>query len=181
VASEDGWLQESATGSGVGSVADSNDNNSLAIRIGDDSQRRQYRSVLSFDTSAIPDGAFVTGATLSMVRYTSHSTSTAIFSALGPAWVDVAKGCFGVSCALVPGDFETPATAPHAATLVNAPATTASLGSEGLAAVNREGRTQLRVGFEVPHDGDSIADRVGYYSAETNTSTPPTLTVYFIE
>jgi hypothetical protein len=181
VAGEDGWLQESAMGSGVGSVADSNDNNSLAIRIGDDSLRRQYRSVLSFDTSAIPDGALVTGATLAMVRYTSHTTSTALFNFLGPAWVDVAEGCFGVSCGLVASDFEAPATAPQAATLVNASLTTAALGSEGLAAVNRQGPTQLRVRLQVPHDGDSIADRVGYYPGETTTSSRPTLTVHFIE
>jgi hypothetical protein len=86
-----------------------------------------------------------------------------------------------VSCTLVASDFEAPATAPEAATLVNASLTTASLGSEGLAAVNRQGRTQLRVRFQVPHDGDSIADRVGYYPGETTASSRPTLTVHFIE
>lgn len=64
IAAEDGWVRESSENSNVGGKRNSGGAGSKAIRMGDEKKDRQYKSIVSFDTSSIPDGATIMSARL---------------------------------------------------------------------------------------------------------------------
>ncbi len=63
IAAEDGFITESTETSGVGGSANSTAVND-GIRAGDTSSKQQIKSILSFDTSSLPDNATIVSATL---------------------------------------------------------------------------------------------------------------------
>ncbi|MFH1331652.1 MAG: clostripain-related cysteine peptidase, partial [Actinomycetota bacterium] len=65
VGSYDGWVRERDETSAKGGAL--NATNTTA-RLGDDASDRQYRSILHFDTSTLPDNAVVTGVTIKIRR-----------------------------------------------------------------------------------------------------------------
>jgi carboxypeptidase T len=173
VAAQDGWVLESTETSNAGGSIDSTANTTSALRVGDDASNRQYKSVASFDTSAIPDGATILSVTLRLRRGTVSGTSP--FTTHGTCWVDVQSGSgFSGSTTLQTGDFQAAATAVQAASLSNAVNnldwSTGSLNAAGLAAVNKTGTTQLRVYFNLDDNNDGGADYLGYYSGDNSTS-----------
>ncbi len=87
IGAEDGWVRESSETSGVGGARSSTGKGSRPIRPGDGKNDRQYKSILSFDTSSIPTGATVTAATLRLRRGTVRGTNP--FTILGSCVVDV--------------------------------------------------------------------------------------------
>jgi len=139
--------------------------------VGADASKRQYRSVVSFDTSALPDGAAILAVTLRLRRGMVSGTSP--FTASGTCWVDVQSGGFSGSTALQPEDFQAAATAAHAASLTNAATdgdwSEGSLNAAGRAALNKTGTTQLRVYFSLAGKSLGTADYIGYYSGESST------------
>jgi hypothetical protein len=78
------------------------------LRAGDDNKDKQYKSVVAFDTSAIPDGATILSSTLRLRRGTLSGTNP--FTTHGTCWVDVQTGGFSGSTALETGDFQAIAT-----------------------------------------------------------------------
>lgn len=106
------------------------------------------RSVLSFDTSAIPDGATITSATLAV----------AYRSAYGDPWsnpagntlvIDVHNGCIG-ACTIEAADWSYAASANTVAQLLafgGGNQTSNAFSAAGLGAINKGGRTQLRLRF----------------------------------
>ncbi len=173
IAAEDGWLRESSENSNVGGASSSTTSTSSALRLGDHKNDRQYKSVVSFDTSAIPDGATLQSATLRLRRGTVSGTNP--FTTHGTCWVDVESGGFSGSTALENGDFQAAATAVQATSLSNAASngtwSEGSLNAAGLAAVDKTGTTQLRVYFSLDDNDDKGDDYVGYYSGDNSTST----------
>jgi len=71
-------------------------------------------------------------------------------------------------------DFQAPATAVGVATLSTAASnsawSTGALDAQGLAAVNKTGRTQFRLYFNLDDDDDKNADYLGYYAGEYGTA-----------
>ena len=150
--------------------------------MGDDGANRQYKAVVSFDTSAIPDGATILSATLRLHRGAVSGTNP--FTTHGTCWVDVRTGGFSGSAALQTSDFQAPATVARAASLSNAAANGAwsegSLNAAGLAAINKAGVTQLRVYFSLDDDNDRRADSIGYDSGDNrNAANRPQLVVTY--
>ncbi len=170
IAADDGYVRESSEDSGAGGFANSTGSGSRPIRVGDASGDRQYRSILSFDTSSIPDGAVLLAAGLRLRR--GGLLGTDPFTTLGACTVDVMTGPFGGSAILAAGDFEAPATVPGSGELSAAAAdlewSEASLDAAGLAAIALDGLTQLRVAFEIDDDDNGAYDYVGYFSGESD-------------
>jgi len=122
---------------------------SYGLAIGRGSDGKYNRSLLSFDTSALPDGATVVAASLSV----------AYRSAYGDPWsqpagnrllVDARSGCFG-ACTIEASDYSAAADATAVAELARfsgGSQTSTVFSAAGLNALNRGGRTQLRLRFE---------------------------------
>ncbi len=182
VAAEDGRIWESGETGSVGGGGNSTDNLTTAIRVGDTDADEQYKSIVSFDTSSIPDGATIQSATIRLVRGTLSGTSP--FTTHGSCVADISSGGFGGSATFAVADWQAAATATNVATLsapaANGSASSGSLSAAGLAAVNKTGRTQLRIYCTLGDDDDLLFDYVGFYPGEmTTTANKPQLTVTY--
>lgn len=108
---------------------------------------KNSRSILSFDTSQLPDNAAIERVTLTVTRA----------SGLGSPWnggnsltIDVRTGCFGASCAIGTDDFAATASTSGTATLAqfsSGAQTSGEFDAAGRAAINLTGKTQLRLRF----------------------------------
>jgi len=172
IAAQDGWVLESSETSNAGGSMDNTANTTSALRVGDATSDRQYKAVVSFDTSSIPDGATILSATLRLRRGTSSGTSP--FTTHGTCRADVQTGGLSGSTALQTGDFQAAATAVQAASLSNAASngswSEGSLNAAGLAALDKTGTTQLRVYFSLDDNDDNGNDYIGYYAGDSSTS-----------
>lgn len=141
----DGYVKATATG---GSPALGTLESTYGLAIGRGTDGKFNRALLSFDTSALPDGATVLSATLT-VTYNS---------AYGDPWgnpagntlaVDANNGCIG-ACTVAVTDWGDPVTASGVAQLnafTGGTQTSSLFSAAGLSAINRGGRTQLRLRF----------------------------------
>jgi hypothetical protein len=171
VASQDGRIWESGENTSVGGGGNSTDNTTAAIRVGDTNVDEQYKNIVSFNTSSIPDGATILSATLRLVRGTISGTSP--FSTHGPCVADISNGGFGGSTAFAFSDWEAAATANSVVTLSspasNGSASSGNLSATGLSAISKTGTTQLRVYCTLGDDDDLVFDYIGFYPGETTT------------
>lgn len=138
----DGYVKANSDGSSpaVGTFS------TLALGRGTDGKLN--RAVLSFDTSAIPDGATITRAYITV----------AFSSASGDPWanptgntlvLDVKNGCYG-GCAIETGDWAAAATAAAVANVLkwtSGSTSSTDFNAAGLAAISKTGSTQVRLRF----------------------------------
>jgi carboxypeptidase T len=180
-AAQDGYVLESGETTGVGGSLSATTSNTGALRTGDNNQDRQYKTIVSFDTSSIPDGATILSATVRLRRGTLSGTSP--FTTHGTCWADVQTGGFSGSTTLELSDFQAAATAAQAASLSNATSngswSEGSLNAAGLAAISKTGTTQLRVWFNLDDNDDTGNDYLGYYSGEATSANRPQLVVTY--
>ncbi|WP_082578417.1 PHB depolymerase family esterase [Lysobacter sp. Root690] len=142
----DGYVKANADG---GAPAVGTLEASLGLALGRGTDGKYNRSVLSFDTSALPDGATIVSASLS-VAYRSANGDPWNQPAGNRLLIDVRNGCFG-GCAIEAGDYAAATDASAVAELARFIGGTQSSGvfnAAGLGAINRGGRTQLRLRFE---------------------------------
>lgn len=182
VAAQDGRIWESGENTSVGGGGVSAENLTSSLRVGDTNVDEQYKNIVSFDTSSIPDGATILSASLRLVRGTISGTSP--FTTHGPCVADIVTGGFGGSTAFAFSDWEAAATANAVVTLSapasNGSASTGSLSAAGLSAVNKTGTTQLRVYCTLGDNDDVGFDYIGFYPGETATvANRPQLTVTY--
>jgi photosystem II stability/assembly factor-like uncharacterized protein len=183
IIAEDGRIPETNETSNVGANPESTQTGTDALRIGDSGSQKQWKSILSFDTSALPDNAIVTSATLTLKRGTaSGNPYTPTF---GTAWVDM-KSPIGEQ-GIEASDFQQASgVVTHVATLSQAPSngslSTATLNAAGLEAISTKApHTQFRIYFNGDDDDDATADYIGYYSGENATAANrPTLTIQYV-
>lgn len=163
----DGWVRESAQGSGKGKAKNTGAD---ALVVGDDTSNRQVRSILSFDTRKLPDDVEIVSARL---RLSPRSTAgTNPLQSHGKLRVDIRTAAFGAP-ALQPTDFD---AAPSLAIAAEVPAKTKAgvhlvrLASEALPSISRTSRTQFRLAFEMATDADGIADTVTFHSGNARAA-----------
>ncbi len=171
IAAQDGYVQEKAELANAGGFASAADTSAGAIRVGDDGADRQLKGFLSFDTSAIPNGATVTGVTLRLRRGKVQGTNP--FNLLGAMSADIANA-FGGNAALASADFRASATAAAVCSLsspaINGAWSTCTFSAAGRAAINKRGKTQVRVAFARDDNDDLGADWIGYFAGDDSTA-----------
>jgi pimeloyl-ACP methyl ester carboxylesterase len=164
---DDGWTLESAQGTGLGS---SFNDTAATFNVGDDASNRQYRGILSFDTSSLPANAIVLSVVVK-VR-TNAVVGSNPFTVMGDLKVDVKNGTFGTA-ALEYQDFERTPTDGAVGLFNDTPSQgwyTAILGSPSYNDINFAGLTQIRLRFASATNANSAADYLKLYSGDDSTS-----------
>ncbi len=180
-AGNDGYVLENTETSNTGGSIDSG---STTIRIGDDNADRQYKGVVSFDTASLPDGATIVSVQLQLRRQGVNGSPQTIGG--GTIYVDVAPTSgFSSNYALQTGDFQASASA-VGVTSLSFPAnnndwTTGMFNAAGLTAINKTGRTQLRLYFSVDDNDNSVRDTLQVNSGDQGgTGSDPVLIVTYL-
>ena len=178
-ASLDGWILESTETSGSGG---SMNKNATQLYVGDDATNRQYLSLLSFDTSSLPDNAVITKVTLKF-KYAALA-GTSPFGTHGNLLVDIRKGGFGGNSALQLGDFKAvPSKLKALAYNQNKPANwySRSFKTADFNKLNKLGVTQFRLRFAKDDNNDLGADFLKIFSGNAGAANRPQLIVeYFV-
>lgn len=155
---QDGWVLSGSTNSALATGA--------ALLVGDSTGNERYKSVVSFDTSAIPGNATVLSAKL-RIKLGAIAGS---LSGFGNFRADIVTGNFGAGAALGTDDYSGGATA-TAVIDTTRPATAGTwyeyaLNPSGVAAVNKDGLTQLRLFLATVTDSDGAPDTLGFHSGD---------------
>lgn len=179
-ASHDGWVLERHETSGKGRRKDSTQ---TTLRIGDDRSDRQYCSILSFATAALPDNAVVTYSELRVKRASTVGSDP--FTTHGKLWVAIRKGAFSGNPLLESTDFEAPATSIKVAHVVRIGTTSsykAKLNPAGRLRINRKGITQFRLCFALDDNDDMSNDFVRFFSSDVSHpgKRPSLRVVYYV-
>lgn len=175
---EDGWILESTETSNTGG---SKSNTTSIFRLGDDASNRQYRAVLSFDSSPLPDNAVITSVTLKLKYAGQYGTNP--FSTHGKLLADVIQGAYKNNPALQLGDFSAVSSKNKALIFSNI-----KVGNWYLQAfnptdfqyINLSGITQFRLRFSKDDNNDFGADYLKIYSGDTATDQSQLLIEYYV-
>ena len=176
-AANDGWLQESEETS---SKADSKNSAAKIIKVGDSEFNQQYRGILSFDTSVLPDNANILSA--SLVLTLKKTSGKNPFKALKSLFVDLQSGNFATQATLQTKDFKSAATLPKAFEIANNPVNkvfTTELPTTAFSSINASGLTQLRLRFKKDDDNDSTADYLNFFSGNADQAKQPQLIIKY--
>ncbi len=171
----DGWLLEKSELSETGGSR----NTSSYLLVGDNAKNRQYSSLLSFDTSGLPDSAIVTSAHIRLKLKSLTGINPLITHGIFAA--DIRTGYFGYSEQLELSDFQAPASM-----LAGGVYTSQSAGwyqidliPSALPMVNVSGTTQFRLRFTLDDNNDKGADYLSFFSGNNTSSTRPVFEVSF--
>ena len=142
IETDDGYVKATSTGGSatVGTLSN------LAIGRGTDGLFN--RSVMSFNTSSIPDGATIVRAYVT-VTYSSGSGDPWANPTGNTLVADVKTGCFG-ACTMETTDWSASPTAAAVASIAKFTSGTKSssdFASGGLSAINKTGKTQVKLRF----------------------------------
>jgi predicted outer membrane repeat protein len=175
-AANDGWILESSETSNSGGTMNSA---ATTLTLGDDATDKQYRAILHFDTSALPDTAVVTNMTLK-IKQQGAVTGVSPF-AFGSLYIDMRNPAFGGS-PLELTDFNFAAKKVKSA-IFNPNAVenwfSARFNTGGNLYVNRTGTTQLRLYFSVDDNNNNIADFIRFYSGNASAGDRPKLLITY--
>lgn len=179
IAGEDGYVCEEMSIANRGERIFPTGSGIAGLVAGDQRQNQQCKAIISFDTSALPQRPEVVSAVLTL-RQAGRSGNPL---GLGLPLVDInSNDGFSGSPALQITDFETVADAVRVAVLrPKAGDITTDIGrisSFAFRSISTTGRTQFRIYFAQPDDGDSIADFIAWNSGE-NTGDPPVLEIIY--
>ena len=179
ISTQDGWvLENSENGNAGGSM----DNTAIPLRLGDDAARKQYRSILSFNTALLPDNAVITRITLKLRKHSITGGGNPLTTFQG-FMTDVRKGTFG-SAALQVTDWQAVANktlGPFTPALISGwytlDLTTAKLQINKLATLS--GLTQIRLRFQLDDDNNATANYLSIYSGNAALASRPQLIVEY--
>jgi hypothetical protein len=151
------------------------------FNLGDATGDKQYRAILSFDTSPLPNTAVFTRVLLK-IRYQGQ-VGTSPFSILGGLKVDIRKPYFGTALGLALADFNAAAGKSNAATFRTTPVNNwyiAVIGATGYPFINLNGTTQFRLRFLTDDNDDNGDDYMKFFSGNFGTAAArPTLVIQY--
>jgi CSLREA domain-containing protein len=175
----DGWVLESGENSNMGG---SRNVTATTLRVGDNAQDRQYRSLLSFNTAGLPDAATIKRVLVYVRR--SSITGTNPFTTHGGLKVDIKKPYFGAAATLALHDFQASANLGGACTIGTT--STASgwhrctTGTGAFQYVNKIGTTQFRLRFPTGDNDDLGADVLNLFSGNAISANRPYIVVWYM-
>lgn len=180
VAAQDGWVRERDETSARGGTVNSGNTTS---RLGDDDSDRQYRSILAFDTSTLPDNAVITSATIRIRR--SGVTGTNPISSHGLLKIDMQAGYYHDSPLLERFDFHAVGSRGNVGRFIKTADDRwyrAPLRAPAWPLINRTGHTQFRLRFEIDDNDDTAADILNIYSGNYPTvgDRPELIITYYV-
>ena len=151
-----------------------------SLILGDNAANRQYRAILHFDTSGLPDNAVITSVTLNIKKQGQVGTNP--FTTHGPLLVDIRKNFFGTLAGLQLADFQAKAGSAAAAAFGATPVAgwySAVLKSSGFPFINLAGTTQFRLRFTLDDNNNHRADYVAFYSGNAAAANRPQLIIQY--
>jgi len=175
--SYDGWLLESGENTNKGGKLDKG---ATTFHVGDDPKDKQYRGVLSFDTSSLPNNAVILYVQLKIKQQGIEGSDP--FGTHGALLSEIRNGTFSNNAILQRGDFSAAATPGSVRDMfVELPSDWygAELRNANLMLVNRAGSTQFRLFFSKDDNEDLSADFVKLYSGNALSATVPQLIVTY--
>jgi hypothetical protein len=175
-AANDGWILESSENSNIGGSMNSSAANLI---LGDDDADKQYRAILHFDTSALPDNAVVTSVTLK-IKQQGNVVGNNPFS-FASLHVDMRNPAFGSSI-LELVDYDFAAKKVKSAVFNPNPVNgwySARFNNGGKLYINRTGTTQLRLYFSVDDNNNNIADFIRFFSGNASAGDRPKLLIQY--
>lgn len=165
----DGWILEKNENSNIGG---SKNSNAAFIKLGDDAQDRQVRSILHFPTYYLPDNAVVTQVILMLKRQDVIGTDP--FTTHQNISVDIRKGLFSsynffTLWSLQLTDFQAPADVYSVGTIQNNPVSGwywTMLDARAFQNINLTDITQIRLGFQLDDNDDMSEDSIRFFSGD---------------
>jgi hypothetical protein len=177
VGAYDGWLLESGENTNAGGTPD---RNATTLNAGDDQRDRQYKGILSFDTSALPDNAVIISAQLKVKRQSVVGTDP--FATHGALLAEIRSGAFSNSTALQAADFSA-AASPGAVRDPFSGLTfswyAAQVNNANLLLINKSGVTQFRIFFGKDDNDDMGSDSMKFFSGNSIEANRPELVVMY--
>jgi hypothetical protein len=164
---QDGWVLETSEQSNTGGLTNAN----TFLYLGDDQNRKQYRAILSFNTSSLPDNATITSITLKLKKKLVAGGGNPVSMFQG-FFADVKNGPFGTS-ALQASDFQALGKStygPLSFRFVNnvySLRLTIARNSINKLTTNG-GLTQIRLRFNLDDNNNTIANYLSLYGAEAS-------------
>jgi len=180
---QDGWILETKELSSLGGSLSAK---ATTLKLGDDSLRRQYRSILAFSTGpALPDNAIITSVNLRFRRNLVTGGGNPI-SLLKGLLADIKTGIFGSRSTLEAADFQARTTKTLGPFF---PVALSSWYTVDLSAASTSinklttagGLTQVRLRFKLDDNNNPIANTLIIYSGNAPVANRPQLVItYYI-
>jgi hypothetical protein len=173
----DGWILETTETSGNGGVINSG---ATTLRIGDDGANKQYRSILSFDTSVIPDDAIVTSVTLKL-KYAGKGGALPS-TTHGKLFADIRKGPFSNNPAMQTSDFKVPGHKNNALSFTSTKVAnwySKAMNAAYLNYISLTDVTQFRLHFSMDDNNDLGTDFLKIHSGNGNPGVQPQLILWY--
>ena len=180
----DGWILESRPGSEQGGAKNAHDD---VLYLGNDASNRQYRTILHFDVSSLPDDIFISKVLLLIKK--KGLVGTDPFTAQPNILVDIRSNAFGSFGPfplkmLQKSDFQAPASKEAVGVIENKPLGEqylAWLDSTAFPYLTQDDTIQLRLRFNT---GDNSSPAPGYlvfYSGDSPQEDRPQLLIEYYQ
>jgi len=178
--SQDGWVLESSETSSTGGTINTT---ATTFNLGDDVAKKQYRGILSFNTSSLPDNATIASVTLKVKKSSVVGGGNPVTTFQGFK-VDIKKGIFGSQAALQIGDFQAAASKSYGPFSPSPVSGWYSINlTSAKAYINKlstnSGLTQIRLRFNLDDNNDTTANILKLYSGNASSSVRPKLVITY--
>ncbi len=175
----DGWILESGENTNLGGTLDKE---ATTFSVGDDSMNKQYKGILSFNTSSLPNNAVILYVQLKIKRQGIVGSDP--FDTHGNLLSEIRNGTFSDNAILQTDDFVAPVSSGSALdtfTELTPNWYATELHDANLALVNKAGITQFRLFFSKDDNNNLNTDTVEFYSGNSLSADMPQLVVtYYI-
>jgi len=153
------------------------------LYVGDNAQDKQYKSILSFDTSSLPDNAEIKNIQLKFkVQGFIGGNPFIPTKKLGNLLVDISQFYFGTGPELEVIDFESVSSMDKVGVLKSMPNAgwyTITLKDTAYPFISLDGTTQLRLRFKKDDNDDTGADYLKIFSGDAGENKCPQLIIEY--